>query len=104
LEVDDPSVLDDRGKETLDLIARLGGDRFALAAEMRSQYVQYDADFSAVRTPVLIITGAADEAGGDPASLAGRIPGATVERIDADHASTMDHPEFLRLALSFFQA
>jgi pimeloyl-ACP methyl ester carboxylesterase len=102
LEIDDPSLLDDRGKELFELVARLEGDRHALAAELRSQYVQYDPDFSAVSAPVLIITGVRDESGGDPMRLAGRIPLATVERIDADHASTMDHPDFVRLALSFF--
>jgi pimeloyl-ACP methyl ester carboxylesterase len=100
LEVDDPSALDDRGKEMLDLVARLEGDRFALAAELRSQYVHYEPDFSEVTAPVLIITGARDESGGDPVGLAERIPGATVERIKADHASTMDHPDFIRLALA----
>ena len=56
--------------------------------------------FSMVHAPVLLIN---DERGGDFGDRAAHRPDprATATSIDADHTSTMDHLEFLRLARSF---
>jgi len=54
-----------------------------------------------VTASVLILTGERDTDGGDPALLASLIPGARLEQIDADHASAMDHPDFVRGAIAF---
>ncbi|MGH9045511.1 MAG: alpha/beta fold hydrolase [Acidimicrobiales bacterium] len=101
LEIGDPERLDERGRRMIERIARLQGDRFALAAQWRGRYVQYEPDFSMVTAPVLILTGERDDDGGDPSLLASQIPGARLERVDADHASTMDHPDFVKRALEF---
>jgi pimeloyl-ACP methyl ester carboxylesterase len=101
LETDDPAQLDETGRQMIERIARLEGDRYALAAEWRGRYVEYEPDFSMVTAPVLILTGERDHDGGDPALLAAQIPGAHLERVDADHASTMDHPDFVKCALQF---
>jgi pimeloyl-ACP methyl ester carboxylesterase len=97
----DEAALDERGRALRARVERLGGDRFALAALWRGRYVSYDRDFSMVGAAVLLINGERDFGFGDPARLAALIPGATATAIDADHASTMDHPEFSRLARSF---
>jgi pimeloyl-ACP methyl ester carboxylesterase len=97
----DEAALDDQGRALRARVDRLGGDRFALAAMWRGRYVSYDPDFSMVRAAVLLINGERDLDFGDPARLAALVPAATATSIDADHASTMDHPEFSRLARSF---
>jgi pimeloyl-ACP methyl ester carboxylesterase len=97
----DEAALDEDGRLLRARVERLGGDRFALAAMWRGRYVNYDRDFSMVHAAVLIINGERDLGFGDPQRLAALIPGATAASIDADHASTMDHLEFLRLARSF---
>jgi pimeloyl-ACP methyl ester carboxylesterase len=97
----DEAGFDEGGRALRARVDRLGGDRFALAALWRGRYVSYDPDFSMVRAAVLLINGERDLDFGDPARLAALVPGATATSIYADHASTMDHPEFLRLARSF---
>ncbi len=97
----DEAALDENGRSLRARVERLGGDRLALGAMWRGRYVNYDRDFSTVRAAVLIINGEHDLDFGDPARLAAVIPGATATFIDADHASTMDNLEFLRLARSF---
>jgi pimeloyl-ACP methyl ester carboxylesterase len=97
----DEGALDEGGRALRARVDRLGGDRLALAALWRGRYVSYDRDFSMVDAPVLFINGERDLGFGDPTQLAALIPGATATSIDADHASTMDHPEFSRLARSF---
>lgn len=97
----DEATLDENGRSLRARVERLGGDRFALGAMWRGRYVNYDRDFSMVRAAVLIINGERDLEFGDPAQLAAAIPGAAATFIDADHASTMDNLEFLRLARSF---
>jgi pimeloyl-ACP methyl ester carboxylesterase len=101
LEAEDPAQLDARGREMIERVARLEGDRFALAAEWRGRYVEYEPDFSMVTAPVLILNGDRDLDSGDPALLAEQIPGARLERVEADHASTMGHPDFVKRALEF---
>lgn len=95
------ATLDENGRGLRARVERLGGDRFALAAMWRGRYVTYDPDFSGVRAAVLILNGERDVDFGDPRRLAAVIPGATAALIDADHVSTMDHPEFATLARSF---
>ena len=101
LETDDPAQLDEPGRQMIERIGRLEGDRYALAAEWRGRYVEYEPDFSMVSAPVLILTGESDHDSGDPALLAAQIPGAQLESVDAVHASTMGHPDFVKRALQF---
>ena len=65
LETDDPAQLDEPGRQMIERIARLEGDRYALAAEWRGRYVEYEPDFSMVTAPVLILTGERDTAAGN---------------------------------------
>ncbi|HUC36252.1 MAG TPA: alpha/beta fold hydrolase [Acidimicrobiales bacterium] len=97
----DEAELDEGDRALRARVDRLGGDRFALGAMGRGRYVNYDRDFSMVGAAVLIINGERDLDFGDPARLAALIPRATATFIDADHASTMDNLQFLRLAPSF---
>jgi pimeloyl-ACP methyl ester carboxylesterase len=73
-------------------------DARALLALLRAGFSPTNKDFRSVTASVLLLAGTRDD---DPTALAAVIPGAQVERIDADHAGTMDHPEFVPTILRF---
>jgi pimeloyl-ACP methyl ester carboxylesterase len=94
LEIDDVTSLPPAARENRARIDRLGADRHALAAMWRGPYLELDADLSAVKAAVLILTGVRDDWMGDPALLAQALPNARLETIDADHITAMEHPDF----------
>lgn len=73
-------------------------DARALLALLRAGYRPASKDFASVTASVLLLAGTRDD---DPTALAAAIPGARVERVDADHAGTIDHPEFVPTIVRF---
>jgi hypothetical protein len=58
-------------------------------------------DLGSISASVLLVSGIRDD---DPQPLADVIPGAEVLLIDADHATTMNHPAFATAITSFLGA
>jgi len=79
-------------------VERGATDARALVQVLRAGTVPADKDFTGVVAAVLLISGTEDD---DPAPLAAAIPGANVLRVEADHASTMNHPNFVPALVSF---
>lgn len=84
-------------------LARWGTDHKAIAALLRATPMTIDPNFSNVTAAVRIITGERDDGAGDPEALAALIPHAEAFRVAADHATTMDHPDFASAAVSFLK-
>lgn len=103
LEADDVSTIIEPLRALRARVERRGGDRLALAALMRAQYVDLAPGFDDVRASVLILTGDRDNFG-SPQPIADAIPGARAATIEADHETTLDHPDFTPTVVAFLAA
>ena len=99
-EADDPELCPAGLRYARDRADRLDGDRHALAAVLRAGFSPAESDYQNVQAAVLILTGARDH-GGPPEPLAQMLPGARSVTIDADHATAMEHPDFIPNITSF---
>ena len=73
-------------------------DARALVALLRAGFSPPDKNFDSVTASVLLLAGTRDD---DPTPLATVIPRCEVQRVDADHAGTMEHPEFVPSIVNF---
>ena len=81
------------------LQARLADERAdarALLAVLRGGFSPVNKDFGAITASVLLLAGTRDD---DPGPLADVIPGAVVQRVEAGHGDTLDHPDFVPIVL-----
>jgi len=81
-----------------DRIHRGVADPQALVEVQRAGCIPDDKDFNMVTAAVLLLIGSRDD---DPQPLAAAMPRAQVQTLDADHATTMDHPNFTTSIVSF---
>ena len=103
LEADDVTTLVEPLRALRERVERKDGDRFALAALMRAQYVDLAPDFDDVRASVLVLAGERDNFG-SPQPIADAIPNARAALVDADHETTLDHPDFTPTVVAFLLA
>lgn len=68
---------------------------------LRGGFVGNDKDFGGVTADVLLLSGTRDS---DPGPLADALPRASVQLLDADHATTMPHPDFVPAIIDFLTA
>lgn len=73
-------------------------DASVLLEVLRAGFSPTSKDFSSVAAEVLLLCGTKDD---DPTPLAKALPRAHVRRIEADHGSTLDHPELVPAILEF---
>jgi len=79
-------------------LAEGAADASALLEVLRAGFSPTSKDFSSVAAEVLLLCGTEDD---DPTRLAEALPRAHVRRIEADHGSTLDHPELVPAILEF---
>ncbi len=103
LEADDPTTIaDEQGRNFRAFADITGADRRALAALQRSRRVP-SIDLGAATVPVLVLAGDRDELVGDPAELAGAIPGAELVVVGGDHLQAVLDPAFTRAIVEFLE-
>ena len=104
LEVDDPAMAKGAAARAFRAFAdSTGADRLALAAIQRSRRAPLP-DLPAVKVPVLVIAGDADDLIGDPSKLAAAIPDARVEVVSGDHLTAVFDPRFAQALVTFLDA
>lgn len=79
-------------------VERGATDARALVAVLQAGTRPGDTDLSSVTAAVLLLCGTEDD---DPEPLAALIPDSRVVRLEVDHASTMNHPDFTPTLVSF---
>ena len=79
-------------------VERKAADPQALLAVYQAGFGLQTADLETIRARVLLLSGTDDD---DPAPLAARIPPANVVRVEADHSTTLEHPDFVTHVVSF---
>jgi len=97
-ESDDPLARDFRR-----FAEATGADLKALAAIQRGGSSLASVDLSAIKVPVLFVTGTGDDLVGDPQPLANRVLNAQVVRCPGDHLSAVNTPEFIQAVVDFLR-
>lgn len=79
---------------------RTGGDRRALAAQLRALHAKPIA-LDRLRMPTLVLAGRLDRLARRPQRLADAIPGARLEMVPGDHLAAVARPELTAVLLEF---
>jgi pimeloyl-ACP methyl ester carboxylesterase len=101
LIAEDPaSVTDTTARQFRRFAESTGADRRALSACMRAPFRPVG-DLSAVRVPVLVAVGEADQLATHPEVLAAAIPGARLVVTPGDHLGAVGQPEYRAAIVAF---
>lgn len=101
LRTDDIDALPENAQPGHRRIERWGADRRSLAAMLSIKYVEPEADFTHINARVLILNGTADEANSPTDALLEQLSNGTRKIVEATHATTMDHPDFIPSIVGF---
>lgn len=99
---DDKSTINPTVRSFRDFADLIKADKQAIAAAAGG--LRRDLDPTRISVPTLVLCGDNDPLAGDPAELAGKIPGAEVRVVGGTHLNVVNNPQFHDALVTFLDA